>query len=94
MLYPNGTVADYEWDAADRLLRLQTTDAGGTVAFTEFSYLYDRVGNRLTMSEPVGDTGYQYDNLYRLIRVDYPDGSWTAYSYDPAGNRVSKSDSA
>ncbi|MDQ6609253.1 MAG: T9SS type A sorting domain-containing protein [Bacteroidota bacterium] len=33
---------------------------------------------------------YKYDNLNRLIQVDYPDSSTIYYSYDPAGNRLSK----
>ena len=33
---------------------------------------------------------YEYDTLYRLTRVGYPDGSVIAYTYDPAGNRTQK----
>ncbi len=33
---------------------------------------------------------YQYDTLGRLTKVTYPDGSTVDYTYDPAGNRVSK----
>ena len=34
-------------------------------------------------------TNYKYDDLGRLVEVDYPDGSRVAYAYDAAGNRVS-----
>lgn len=33
---------------------------------------------------------YQYDNLNRLSRIDYPDGTSITYSYDPVGNRSSR----
>jgi YD repeat-containing protein len=34
---------------------------------------------------------YHYDSLGRLIGVDYPDGTSTAYAYDAAGNRLNYS---
>ncbi len=33
-------------------------------------------------------TTYQYDPLYRLTSVTYPEGDSTAYTYDPVGNRL------
>ncbi len=33
---------------------------------------------------------YTYDNLHRLTRVDRSDGSYTQYTYDEVGNRLSK----
>jgi YD repeat-containing protein len=33
---------------------------------------------------------YQYDDLYRLTRVEQSDGIVTEYQYDGAGNRVSR----
>lgn len=33
---------------------------------------------------------YAYDNLNRLTRVQYPDGSVVEYTYDPAGNRLTR----
>jgi len=33
---------------------------------------------------------YAYDALDRLIRVNYPDGSSIAYTYDATGNRLSQ----
>jgi len=35
-------------------------------------------------------TTYQYDDLHRLTRVEYSDGSVTVYNYDDLGNRTSK----
>ena len=36
-------------------------------------------------------TNYFYDNLNRLIRVEYGDGTAIEYTYDGAGNRLTKS---
>jgi YD repeat-containing protein len=32
---------------------------------------------------------YQYDDLYRLIKATYSDGTVIEYTYDAAGNRLS-----
>jgi len=37
---------------------------------------------------------YTYDNLNRLIRVDYENGTFIEYTYDAAGNRLIKSENA
>jgi YD repeat-containing protein len=42
-----------------------------------------------------GDYGYEYDNLYRLIDTDNPNGqSDEAFTYDGAGNRLTATDTA
>lgn len=33
---------------------------------------------------------YQYDELNRLIRVEYSNGTVIEYNYDAAGNRITK----
>lgn len=40
-----------------------------------------------------GSVGYTYDTLGRVIRVDYPNGNSTLYTYDAAGNRTAVSSS-
>lgn len=37
-----------------------------------------------------GQTTFQYDNLNRLIRVNFADGSYTRYAYDNDGNRTQR----
>lgn len=32
---------------------------------------------------------YTYDNLNRLISIDYGNGTFANYTYDPAGNTIS-----
>jgi len=49
----------------------------------------DNAGMRTRVVETGRTVDYTYDNLYRLLSED--DGvSSTSYSYDPTGNRVTK----
>ena len=54
---------------------------------SNFSYTYDKVGNRLSMTTQGGTQGetYTYDNLYQLTGVS--GGQTHSYQYDPVGNR-------
>jgi RHS repeat-associated protein len=58
-------------------------------------YTYDDAGNRLTnaLSDgggPIRTEEYGYDALDRLTSVDYDDGEVQGYTFDPMGNRLSK----
>ena len=35
-------------------------------------------------------TTYEYDELNRLVKVDYPNGQRVEYAYDALGNRISR----
>ena len=86
--YPNGVEAVNAYDDADRLLSIvHTSPISGVIA--AFTYTVDAVGNRLSMEDLEGTTSYQYDKLYRLTGVTYPDGEQVTYAYDPMGNRQS-----
>ena len=52
------------------------------------SYVVDKVGNRILMTDTHGVTSYVYDALNRLENVQYPDGETVTYQYDPVGNRI------
>ncbi|MCP4370366.1 MAG: RHS repeat protein, partial [Deltaproteobacteria bacterium] len=53
----------------------------------DVNFTYDQVGNRLTMNDDSDQTGYSYDNLYRLTGVNDGAGQQVGYSYDEVGNR-------
>lgn len=42
------------------------------------------------MTDTSGVTEYEYDALYRLTGVTYPDKDTTDYTYDPMGNRLTQ----
>src|SRR3989338_2744824 len=83
--YLNGTYTDYTYDDANQLLSLINKKADGTI-ISSFTYNYDNVGNRLTMTTTQGAYSYNYDDNYQLKTVTYPDLSTSTYNYDLNGN--------
>ncbi|MEJ2744869.1 MAG: hypothetical protein P8123_04160, partial [bacterium] len=93
MEYPNGTWTHYTYDEANRITGIVTKNSSNEV-IQSISYrnaddtpAYDRVGNRKRMVDSSGVTTYDYDELYRLEKVVYPDGNTMEYEYDAVGNR-------
>jgi len=94
--HSNGIITRYRYDALNRLVYLEHEDAAGTI-LASYSYTLGPAGNRLRVAEAAGRTvNYTYDDLYRLVREDIVDpvqGDKTIeYSYDPMGNRLTKTD--
>jgi len=56
------------------------------------SFTHDANGNMISKTDVVSTevTTYQYDYENRLKRIDYPDGTYNTYEYDPFGNRIKK----
>ncbi len=79
----NGVAGTYVYDAGSRLTSLAYAKVGG------FSYTFDKLGNRLSMTNAAGATTYQYDALSRLTGATHPNGPQESYSYDAVGNRTS-----
>jgi RHS repeat-associated protein len=96
MAYPNGTVAEYTCDALNRLTNLLNRKAGGAV-ISSYAYTLGPAGNRTRVVEHSGRAvDYSYDAAYKLTeeRINDPvTGLRTiSYTYDPAGNRLTKTD--
>ncbi len=77
----NGVATNYSYDDLNRLIGIVYPEE--TV-----SLVYDRVGNRTTMTDSLGTTRYQYDPLYRLESVVDPYSQAITYTYDAIGNRT------
>ena len=88
---PNGKVTYYKYDALDRLIdtvqKVGSTSDTITPSDAVTSYTYDAVGNRLTLTEPNGNTTTdQYDFDNRRTRETNAAGDVSIINYDPAGN--------
>ena len=96
MWYPNETWTHYTYDEANRVTGI-VTENSLEQTIQSISYLddednpaYDRVGNKKRMVDSSGVTAYDYDELYRLKNVTYPDDTTEEYLYDAVGNRTDK----
>jgi RHS repeat-associated protein len=79
----------YQYDALNRLTSLNNSLTG------QFGFGYDVLGRRTVLTRPNGvNTNYTYDSLSRLLSVLHQSATNTldgaSYTYDHAGNRLSK----
>src|SRR5262249_29299804 len=94
---PDGTVETRSYDALDRLLILEDRNASGVIA--SYRYILGPTGRRDAVFEDTGRrVDYRYDALDRLTQEQITDnvfGDRTIdYTYDSAGNRLTRADSA
>jgi RHS repeat-associated protein len=79
---------NYAYDTLNRLTSLTDSNTG------QFGFGYDALGRRTSLARPNGvGTSYSYDTVSRLLSVLHNGGSLpgsTGYTYDPAGNRLTK----
>jgi len=87
-ILPNGIIITYTYNGAGKLVGLVINDVSGHLLFS-FSYTLDGVGNYLKIDNSNNITFFAYDPLYRLTKINYPDGREVKYKYDPIGNRLS-----
>jgi RHS repeat-associated protein len=86
---PDGSGTAYGYDTLNRLNGLANSWAGS------FGFSYDALSRRTQLTRPNGvNTNYSYDGLSHLLSVLHQAGVNTldgaSYTYDPAGNRASK----
>ena len=85
---PGGGTTSYTYDSLSRLTGITDSSSG------QFGFGYDALGRRISLTRPnsVG-TSYSYDSLSRLLSVLHNGGSLpgsASYTYDAAGNRLTK----
>lgn len=93
---PDGTVEHRTYDSLNRLTFLQTTGPSGVIS--SYAYTLALTGRRDSVTENTGrKVEYTYDALDRLTQekiTDAVNGNRTiSYTYDPAGNRLIRTDS-
>jgi RHS repeat-associated protein len=95
---PNGTVETRGYNAVNHLTSIEDRGPGGTV-IESFHYTLAKTGRRDAVVEQDGRTvNYKYDLLDRLMEeaITNADGTKRTidYTYDPVGNRKTRTDSA
>jgi RHS repeat-associated protein len=103
---PNGQQRRFTYDNQGRLTNINNTSPGGdTIASFDYAYDYDWqaatysiLGQRTSVNVTApgasnivnGLTKYSYDSRYQLVRTDYPNSTYEAWTYDAIGNRLSR----
>jgi RHS repeat-associated protein len=85
----NGSSTSYTYDTLNRLTQIKDFNRNA------FSFSYDPLSRTTQMTRPNGvNSNYQYDGVSNLLSVLHQNGTTTldgaTYTYDPAGNRKSK----
>jgi len=86
LAYPNGINTTYAYDEAHRLTNLLTKKASTTIDI--YTYVYDKIGNRKTITDKTGTHNYTYDKIYQLTQATHPTIATEQFTYDPVGNRT------
>jgi RHS repeat-associated protein len=84
---PSGTVQKRSYDGFMQLTGIEVSDPGQNRQM-HYQYAYDKVGNITGKAAEHGAYAYQYDDLYRLIEAQNPNGDTETFTYDPVGNRL------
>jgi YD repeat-containing protein len=88
---PNAVLETRSYDTLNRLTQIDSRK-DGTVLFSA-AYTLDNAGMRTKIVETDRTVDYIYDKDYRLLSEN--DGtSITRYSFDPTGNRLTKTDAS
>ncbi|OGP46558.1 MAG: hypothetical protein A2022_06910 [Deltaproteobacteria bacterium GWF2_42_12] len=86
--YPNVTNTNYTYDTLSRQTNI--TFKNNTTIVSQFTYTYDKVGNKLTASDQGGNHQNQYDAIYRLLSTTHSTMQKETYTYDSVGNRLTE----
>ena len=85
--HPNRVQTTYTYDSNSRLTSLITFNSKLST-LNSFTYTYDKVSNRTTMTEIAGTHNYAYDVIYQLTQATHPKPPSEQFNYDPVGNRA------
>ncbi len=85
--YPGGTTREIAYTAMMRIQSITDKDPGQNIIQAQ-NYTYTPSGMIDSHTDENGVYQFTYDNLYRIIGVDYPSTNDEAYTYDAEGNRL------
>lgn len=80
----------YKYDNLNRLIKTKIVN-NLTYETSEITYTFDKVGNRIGMTEDGVTTTYTYNDLDQMVKSVEKDGNksyTTAYEYDKKGNQI------
>ncbi len=86
---PNGTSTTYSYDPASQVTNILHQITATSSQINKADYLYNGVGNRMSLTDKRGAQAFGYDNLDRLTSASHPLlGTPQSFAYDPVGNRT------
>jgi len=94
---PDGVVITYSYDAPGQLTEKIADYGTGTHINQKTKYGYDRLGRQSSITgyangSTAQTTAYTYDDLDRIVKVQYPDGNDIDFVYSPAGKVIQRTD--
>ncbi len=72
MTYPNGIMTTYAYDAAAQVRQIVAQKTSNQTAVAFDNYVYDADGDRVGMTDLVGNYSFAYDKLNRLTSENHP----------------------
>jgi YD repeat-containing protein len=90
-LNANGTSTAYGYCDCGSVNSITNYSPTGSIN-SKYTYSYNELGQRTSMSTVDGLWLYSYDSLGQLVSISSPEGKVVLYQYDAAGNRVAALD--
>ena len=83
---PAGNRTSYDYDKLNQLVKKSYENTAGKKTDADVIYGYNAAGERVAMTDGIGEASYAYDELGRIINVTDSAGKEVSYTYDEAGN--------
>lgn len=80
IVHPDSTTVAYDYDKLNSLVSKKYSQDNSVV-----QYLYDNMGNRISMTDSTGETTYSYSLTGQVTSVTSADGKTVRYAYDDCG---------